>query len=127
MVKIKDLLDAREMDMLEHYQVGLVNLDIEDTEGIKMYQKLIFETIQKAKDQYYKENPSIVPIKKEGIGKDLTNKNTIKVYDLLTEEEVEEVNFLKWRLAKSVFPWTRNRNQRKIETILDEAKKRNGY
>lgn len=127
MVKIKDLMDAREMDMLQFYQQALLNLDIEDIEGINMYQNLTKEMIEKVKERHYKKNPSIVSLKKEGIAKELTNKNTIKVRDLLTEEEAEEIDFLKWRLAKSIFPWTRNRNQRKIETILDEAKKRNGY
>lgn len=127
MVKIKDLLDAREIDMLQFYQQAVLQLDIEDNEGINMYQNLIKEMIENAKERYYKENPSITPIKKEGIAKELTNKNTMKVRDLLTEEEAEEVDFLKWRLSKSIFPWTRNRNQRKIETILDEAKRRNGY
>jgi len=127
MVKIRELMDAREIDMLEHYQRGLLQLDIEDTEGINLYQNLIKEMIEKAKERYYKENPSIIPLKKEGIIPDLPNKNTIKVQELLTSEEVEEIDFLKWRMTKSIFPWTRKRNQRKIESFLDEAKKRNGY
>ena len=127
MVKIRDLMDAREIDMLEHYQKGLLLLDIEDTEGINMYQNLIKEMIVKAKERYYNENPLIVPLKKEGKVKDLPNYNTIKVFDLLKEEEAEEIDFLKWRLSKSIFPWTKKRNERKIESILDEAKKRNGY
>lgn len=127
MVKISELMDTREIDMLEHYQRGLLQLDIEDTEGINLYQKLIIETIEKAKERYYKENPSIVPLKKEGITTDMTNKNTMKFRILLTSEEAEEVDFLKWRLTKSVFPWTRKSNQQKIDSILDEAEKRNGY
>lgn len=120
-------MEPREIDMLEHYQKELLQLDIENTEGINLYQNLIKEMNENAKERYYKENPSIVPIKKEGITKDLTNKNTMKVRDLLTMEEAEEVEFLNWRLAKSIFPWSRNRNERKIESILDKAKKRNRF
>jgi len=122
MVKIKDILDSREQDMLEHYQREMINFDIEDIDTFTMYQNLISEIIQTAKNRHYAANPVIVPLKKEGIIKDIAKNNTIKVRDLLKQEEAEEVDFLKWKLSISIFPWIRNRNKRKMEMIFAEAK-----
>ncbi|MBT2663862.1 hypothetical protein [Bacillus sp. ISL-45] len=83
--------------------------------------------IRKAKERYYDENPIIVPINKEGYTKVKESKHVLKVSDFFTKEEAEEVDFLRWRMTKTILPGSRKRKQKKIEKIIAEAKKRNGY
>lgn len=113
------------MDLIEEYHMAILKTDIEDLDSVYTYQKLISNIIFKAKSRYYAENSTIIPIKTRDVKKE-KNKNKIKVYELFTDEEAEEVDFLRWRMTRSVFPWTRRRNEKKINTIIEEAKYRVG-
>jgi hypothetical protein len=126
MSKIKDILCPREKDLINDYQSEILNTNIEDLDRVFYYQNLILSMVQKAKERYYEENPLIVPIKKEEYRKVIESKDTLKIRDLFTKEEVDEVDFLRWRMSKSIFPSTRRRNQKKIEAIITEVKRRNG-
>jgi hypothetical protein len=126
MIRIKEVLNPREMDLIEEYQLAILRLGIGDLGQVYMYQKLIYEVIVKAEKRYYSENPTVISIKAKEDPKEITSKNTVKVSDLFTDEETEEVDFLRWRMSQSIFPWTRRRNEKKIKSIIDEAKKRAG-
>jgi hypothetical protein len=126
MVRIREVLNSREKDLIEEYQLAILRADVEELEMVNMYHKLIYEVIVKANKRYYTENPIVIPIKTGKVHKDKTNKSNRTVYDLFTDEEVEEVDFLKWRMTKSLFPWTRRRNEKKINSIIETAKNRAG-
>jgi ethanolamine utilization protein EutQ (cupin superfamily) len=126
MVKLNEILNSREKDLITEYQSAILKTDIEDRDSVFMYQNLISEMILKAKKRYYAENSKVIPIKTGEFHKEVTSKNKIKVYDLFTNEEAEEVDFLRWRMTRSIFPWTRRRNEKKIDTIIEEAKNRVG-
>ncbi|MGV3467063.1 MAG: hypothetical protein ACO1OT_17435 [Heyndrickxia sp.] len=125
MVKLKEALNSREVDLIEEYQSAILKTDLEDRDSVAMYQNLIAELIEKAKKRYYAENPTVISFKTAELHLEVTNKNN-KVYDIFTTEEAQEVEFLRWRLTRSIFPWTRRRNEQKIYTIIEEAKKREG-
>lgn len=128
MVKLKEILNYREIEMMQHFQNNMLNADIEDLETIEMYQNEIMKLLNKAKERYYEENPSVFPLKslktKES---DSLRKMTLKARELLTKEEEEEVNFLRWRITKSFTPWGIKQKKNRVNAILKEALKRNGY
>ncbi|MCH6266589.1 hypothetical protein [Neobacillus citreus] len=128
MVKLKEILTYREIEMMQHFQNNMLNADIEDIKTVEMYQNDIIQLLNKAKKRYYEENPSVVPLKslktKES---DSLRKMTFKARELLTQEEEEEINFLRWRITNSFTPWGIKQKKNRINAILNEALKRNGY
>lgn len=126
MVKLKDILNYREIEMMQHFQSIILNTGIEDVESVKKYQDEIKQIINAAKKRYYEENPTIIPLKSDRKKEnDPVAKMTVK--SLLTKEEEEEINFLRWRITKSITPWGINRKKKRIDLILEEALKRNGH
>lgn len=123
MATLKDILTFREKEMLQHYHMSILSLDIEDTATFNLYQKELLHIFEEAKKRYYCENPDIISINREFTD----NIGPLTVLDLLTKEEKEEIDFLKWRMIKSFTTWGKRRNESKIEKILAEAKSRNGY
>ncbi len=94
MVKLKEILGHREIEMLRHFHWMILNTDIEDFETIEMYKNEINERIYKAKQRYYEVNPSVVPIKSDAAKvKDSFNSKVLKVRDLFTIEE-DEISFV---------------------------------
>lgn len=126
MVQLKEILNYREIEMMQHFQSIILNADIEDLETVKKYQDEIQQIINDAKKRYYEENPAIVPMRSDS-NKENHSVEKMTVKTLLTKEEEAEVNFLRWRITKSITPWGIRKKKKRIDTILEEALKRNGY
>lgn len=124
MVKLKEALNSREVDLIKEYQSTILKTDIEDGDSVSMYQNLIAEIIVKAKKRYYAESPTVISIKTAELHKELINKNPTKVNDLFTAEEAEKVAFLRWRMTRSFFPWTRRRKENLFNHRKSKEKRR---
>ncbi|NLP52041.1 hypothetical protein [Bacillus sp. RO1] len=124
MAKWKSILNPRELDMIKHYQSQILELDIENAEDKDHYNREITHLMESAAKRHYKENPSLIPLHKNTDGYDYDSPT---VRDLLTKEEEEELEFLKWRMTRALTPWGKKGLKKKINSIVLEAEKRNHY
>ncbi|MFE7064458.1 hypothetical protein ACFVAD_20195 [Sutcliffiella sp. NPDC057660] len=124
MAKWKSILNPRELEMINHYQREILELDIENSEIKDQYIREITRLMESAAKRHYEENPSLVPLHK-GTAGNAFEPPTVR--DLLTKEEEDEIEFLKWRMTKAITPWGKNRLKKKINSIVLEAEERNNY
>ncbi|MFD1736114.1 hypothetical protein ACFSCX_06005 [Bacillus salitolerans] len=126
MPTLKEILHTHELELVKFYQNALLEVDIEDEKATYSCYEEMGRIIATAKARYYKENPSILSMKKKSMEsnnpQDTNESATVR--DLLTDEEKEEIEFLQWRITKAMTPVGVYINKKKIDKIIEKVKRR---
>lgn len=122
MKKFKELLTSNEYTKVKELQKLM--LEVDSFSSVERYQNEICEIIQRAKERFYSDNPSLIEFNPKSPKHPSSSAKELSVKDILTDNEREEVEYHEAKLLKTMSPIVAKKARLEIEKICRTAKER---